>query len=535
MGIANLDLLSVGIAVASIGILGVVVFLNNTKSSTSKNFLLFSIVTICWGIVNYSSYQATTPEAALWLVRIVLFFAAWQALSLFRLFYVFPEANPKVSKLYIYVLPLLTCLAAITTLTPFTFKGVLNFAPGKVPDLSVGPGIIVFGVISIGLIIAGLVTLLKKHHKATGTLKRQLGFVLLGALAMFVLIIIFNFLMAAFLKNFRFVPLGAVFILPFVAATAYAILKHHLLGAKVIATEILVFVLTIVSFAEVIYSQNWPERLYQIGTFILVFAIGITLIKSVRREVEQREKLEILTKQLAAANERLKELDKQKDQFLSFASHDLKSPINIIKQFASLIADGTYKEPAKIKETVDKIKVTADRAVGLVDDFLDIRKIEEGKMDYNFEAKDIVSFVKGVTEDYALVAKAQKNIAVSFETKIASANVKMDTTRFRQVIQNLLSNSLKYTESGWIKVKITEEQKSILISVQDSGIGMDAPLLPVLFEQFRRDPGVAKKIQGTGLGLYISKQIVLGHGGEIWASSEGKGHGSTFFVRMKKI
>jgi signal transduction histidine kinase len=83
-------------------------------------------------------------------------------------------------------------------------------------------------------------------------------------------------------------------------------------------------------------------------------------------------------------------------------------------------------------------------------------------------------------------------------------------------------------------VNIKDEQSTALIEVKDTGIGMSAELIPTLFEQFHRAPGVAKKIQGTGLGLYISKQIVLGHGGEIWVSSEGAGKGSSFFVRIKK-
>lgn len=351
---------------------------------------------------------------------------------------------------------------------------------------------------------------------------------------MFSLIIIFNFVFPIAFDSTRFIPLSAVFTLPFIIFTTYATLKHHLLGIKVITTEVITFVLAVVSLIEVIIAEDVSVIILRSGVFFLVLSFGILLIRSVRKEVQQREELEKLTIKLEAANVQLEKLSEQKSQFLSFASHDLKSPINIIKQFASLIADGTYKEPAKIQETIVKIKRTAERATHLVDDFLDIRKIEEGHMDYTFEVRDIIPFVKGITEDYAPLAKAEKNIDISFSSQTASANVKMDTTRLRQVIQNLLSNSIKYTETGSITVTLTEEQKTILISVTDTGLGMDPALLPILFEQFRRDPKVAKKIQGTGLGLYIAKQIVRAHGGEIWADSKGKGLGSSFFVRLPK-
>ena len=320
----------------------------------------------------------------------------------------------------------------------------------------------------------------------------------------------------------------------FAAFLAYITIKYESFEPKILLIDTLVASLFVLLLSLLFVENNNYQIYANIVAFLIAIPLGYTLSKNIRHEVNTRKKIQLLADDLAAANVQLTDLNRQKSEFVSFASHDLKSPINIIKQFASLIADGTYKEPQKIQETVNKIKVNADRATALVDDFLDIRKIEEGHMDYAFEIKDIVSFVKAATEEYAPLAKAQKNIEVSFATSVAKANVKMDATRLRQVIQNLLSNSLKYSEKGFIKVTITEEQCTILITVKDTGLGMDKALLPILFEQFHRDASVAKKIQGTGLGLYISKQIVLAHGGEIWAESEGKGMGSTFTVRLPK-
>jgi signal transduction histidine kinase len=327
---------------------------------------------------------------------------------------------------------------------------------------------------------------------------------------------------------------------------AYIIVKFKTFNIKVIATEALIWALWILIGSILFVAQTPATKVVTAITEVIAVVFGFILLNSVRREVEQREKLEVLSNELKSANDRLEILDQQKTQFVSFASHDLKSPINIIKQFASLIADGTYKEPAKVAETVLKIKSTADRATQMVDDFLDIRKIEEGKMDYNFEKKDIVSFVKGICEDYAPVAKAQKNIVISFipatsKSPAGSIMINMDSTRLRQVFQNYLNNSVKYSNANnpgenksWIKVMVTEEQSTVLITIKDSGMGINPEILPTLFEQFHRDKKTVKKIQGTGLGLYISKQIVHGHGGETWAESEGVDKGSIFYVRLKK-
>jgi signal transduction histidine kinase len=534
-GFQNLDLLSVGIAIAGIGILGFIVFLSDKKSATNRTFLAFALSAILWSSFNYAYYEFSAPSLVLWLLRIHAFFAVWYTFFLFQLFYVFPKEKVEFPKLYKRMLVPVIFLSSAITLTPLVFREITAFSTdGKLLSVSNGPAIILFGATITFLLLGGLITLFIKFHGVEAVQRKQFGYVLTGALITFLLHITFNFILPAFFNNPRYIPFGAVFIFPVTAFTYYAVIRHHLLKIKVITTEVLTFVLAVTTFAEIIYADNLQLILFRIGVFVLVMSFGILLIKSVRREVEQREQLQKLTEELSIANEKLKALDVQKSQFLSFASHDLKSPINIIKQFATLIADGTYKEPQKITETIQKIKSTADRATHLVDDFLDIRKIEEGHMDYTFETKDIVPFVKGITEDYALLAKAEKNIGVTFESKISSTNVKVDTNRFRQVVQNLLSNSLKYTEAGWIKVSLIEEQKSVLITVKDSGLGMDKQLLPILFEQFRRDPSVAKKIQGTGLGLYISKQIVLAHHGEIWAESDGKGFGSTFLVRLPK-
>lgn len=267
----------------------------------------------------------------------------------------------------------------------------------------------------------------------------------------------------------------------------------------------------------------------------LVFALGLSVFFMQRKKMEQTIKERgAINEQMYGMAKQLKELNQQKSEFLSFASHDLKSPIALMKQYATLIYDGTYKEPTKVNETLLKIKTTADRAVNMVNTFLDLRKIEEGKMEYNFEKRNIVELVSGITGDFALLAKQQKNIEVSFNSSSPDIQVTLDTNTLRQVLQNFLDNSLKYTEQGWIKVEVTAEQKTVLIKISDSGLGMDKELLPVLFEQFRRDPGVAKKIQGTGLGLFISKQIVQSHHGDTWAESEGKGKGSQFYIRLPK-
>ena len=181
-----------------------------------------------------------------------------------------------------------------------------------------------------------------------------------------------------------------------------------------------------------------------------------------------------------------------------------------------------------------------------MNNLLDLRKIEEGKMEYQFGETDIVKLVSDIADDFEVIAE-QKGLKLEFQSATASLKIKADQARIREVFQNLISNAIKYTDKGYVKVSLSDEgqeihsnilqnvgMNSVVISVEDSGRGMSEELRQKIFQQFARDEQAAKEIQGVGLGLYIAKEIVTAHHGEIWAESDGEGKGSRFFVRLKK-
>jgi len=219
---------------------------------------------------------------------------------------------------------------------------------------------------------------------------------------------------------------------------------------------------------------------------------------------------------------------------LFFASHQVKTPITVVKGYASLIADGTYGPvSSKIKEVSLKIVGAADRMVSLVNNRLDLRKIEERKMEFKFSKLNLVNLVGAVLSELYTIAQA-KNLTLKANLPKEELFVQADEEKLRQVIQNLIDNAIKYTEKGWVEASVQKEKDSVVFSVSDSGMGISQELLPHLFEQWTRDSKAAKEVQGTGLGLYIAKEIVSAHGGEIWAESRGEGAGSTFYVRLTR-
>ncbi|MBI4094888.1 MAG: hypothetical protein HY435_01710 [Candidatus Liptonbacteria bacterium] len=532
--LVNLDLLSVGIAIAGVGILGFVVFFSNRRSATNKAFLAFAMVAIVWGISNYLNSRFTTPGAALWNLRLHLFISVWYAFTLFRLLLIFPNENINFFRGYRFVLIPIVILTSVVTLTPLVFSKIVRIAPvGEVSDPDRGPGMFLFALVAAYLVFGGIFVLFKKFIQAKGIEKVQFRLILIGILVTFSLLIAFNLVLPLFFHKLRFIPLGAVFTFPFVALTAYAITRYHLLNVKVIATEGIAFILAVVTLFEVLLSKSPTELVFRFGVFLLVLSFGILLIKSVLREVEQREELARLNEQLKVANVKLEDLSRAKTQLLSLASHQVKSPLAAIKGFAQILLEGIYGPISdKVRETLVKIRRSSDDLIALINTLLDMRRVEEGRMEYVFEKVKLADLVKDVVSGLEPLAN-EKKLEFTFESR-SDALVNADRQKLKQVIQNMTDNAIKYTESGYVKVFLSEKGEWLTVSVVDSGRGVSPELLTHLFEEFVRDEKVKAKILGTGLGLFIAKKIIEAHGGTIAAQSEGEGKGSRFTIKLKK-
>jgi signal transduction histidine kinase len=253
------------------------------------------------------------------------------------------------------------------------------------------------------------------------------------------------------------------------------------------------------------------------------------------REVEQREELERLNAQIEEKNKQLEELGRFKSELLSLASHQIRSPLGAMKGFLSLVIEGTYGPVGdKVKETLRKVQKSADELIGLINTLLDVRKVEEGKMEYQFEKTDLSRIVTEVVDLMRPVAEA-KHLDFALDLPSHDFFVSADAEKLKQVVQNLTDNAIKYTPTGFVHLELKDEGDTIFVHISDSGLGVPATLIPYLFEEFIRDERVKKEIRGTGLGLYIARKIIEAHGGKISADSPGEGKGSTFHISIPKL
>ena len=530
----NIDLLSVGLAVAASMILGFIVFFRDPRSITSAVFLVFVFVSSALGIVNYLSYQLTDSTVRLWLIRFVMFFSVFQSFLFFLFIIVFPKKSFIFPIQWKMPIVLVVGIVAVLTLSPYVFSGIRMGSPTGVSEPIPAPGIFVFAATTISLITAGITLLLRRMKRAQAQEKNQLRYLFAGTALMFTFLIGFNFIFPAFLGDTRFVPFNAAFTLPFIMFTFYAILKYRLLNIRVIATEILVLIIVGVTFFEIILARSIGQMLFRSFVFGLLLVFGILLIRSVRREVEQREKLEVLSLELAQANERLEELDKMKSEFISMAGHQLRAPLTVIKGYTSLIMEGTIDGASqKIKDTLGKVMFSTDQLVKLVSSLLDLSRIETGKIRYEFIEGDLAAVVEEVIDKFRPNAQ-KRGLSIVFENKAGDALNTFDRDKIREAAVNYLDNAIKYSASGTtIAVTLELRDGHIRLSIKDGGFGISQEDIPKLFGKFSR-LNEARNIDpnGIGIGLYFVKRVVEDHGGKVGVYSEGAGKGSTFWFEL---
>lgn len=248
---------------------------------------------------------------------------------------------------------------------------------------------------------------------------------------------------------------------------------------------------------------------------------------------EEKENLKRINRDLQDAKDKLEELNHFKTHLLSLTSHQVKTPLGIIRGYATLLREGFYGQVTdQQREILSKIEFATEDVLTLVDNLIDLRKVEEGRIQYQMDHCDFAQLARQAAQEMGHMAMA-KGLNLSFTGPENRVMVYGDEQKLRHVVQNLVDNAIKYTEKGSIAVKVQERGNAILLSVADSGLGIPPKVIPLLFEEFVRDERL-KKIRGSGMGLHIAKIFIEAHHGKIWAESAGEGKGSTFYVSLPK-
>lgn len=266
----------------------------------------------------------------------------------------------------------------------------------------------------------------------------------------------------------------------------------------------------ILRIAEVL-EQNGPVSPYE----ILKISKNELTLKAELQEAELRAS---------------KVMNELKSEFISMASHELKTPITILKAYGQLALSPKVKTVEQAQSIVEKMNAQCTKLSALALQLLDSAKIEIGQLEYNMAPVDFGTYLQQTIEDLKHLIPNHQLIMDCEETNI----IIIDELRLEQVLSNLLSNAAKYSAPGTkvqLRTKNDFNRKSLIFSIRDEGIGISPEGLTKIFQKFHREPEVISKHSGLGMGMYIASKIVDGHGGEIWAESTA-GEGSTFHVSL---
>lgn len=280
-------------------------------------------------------------------------------------------------------------------------------------------------------------------------------------------------------------------------------------------------------------SKNEVGRLTEIFNETAKELLDIRKKLELKIEIANKD-LETKNKELVIANEELKKLDSLKSDFISLVSHELRTPLSAIRTSSEFLESVEDVDPVVQKEMLDNIIRNVDRQTRLINDILDLTKIEAGKMEFRFEHVDLNQIVTVVIENIRPIAQKQ-NVILSQDIPDKLSLVIADKEKLIIVLNNLLSNAMKFTpEGGSILLSAKEDQNCIEVAIKDTGIGIEKAQLDKLFDKFYQvDTPSTRKIGGSGLGLSISHEIIKAHGSTIQVESE-TGHGSTFFFKLRK-
>lgn len=508
----------------------------NWRIKSNRLYFLLGCSVSFWSF-GYWQWQLTSSyDLALFWVRILsigstmipVFYFHWITIILGR------DKKEKKAILFTYLFSFVILL--------FSFSGL--FIKDVRPKMSFlfwpDPGILYhfyFAYVYCILVTYSVFLLIRDLLKSSGEKKAQIIYVLIGSVVGFGGGI-FNFFLW---YDIQILPYGNFLVALYPFFLGYALLKYHLFEVKVVTTEALTFVIWIILFLRTALSTNIQDMIINLGLLVALIFAGVFLIRSILKEVRQREQMEKMAWDIRRAyetekraKEELQRLDEAKTQFTMATQHHLRTPLTSMRGYIDLIMSGTYgKIPPKLKEPLEKFEISTKRLIKIVNEFLDISQFQLGKQVVSLKPGVKLEPIIAEIIDELKFEVDSKKLYLILEKPDSIYEIKADEEKLKVALFNLIDNAVKYTQKGGVRVTITDGDK-VEIKIKDTGIGIAKEDIDKLFGRTFERGKEAKRVftTGRGIGLYITGEIIKAHSGRIWVESAGVGMGSTFHVEL---
>ncbi len=500
---------------------GVIILSRAPKKKANIIFSLISLLVVIWSVAILGFYLLGDKffQKRVWIIATHL--SAGLISLMFFYFTLYFPFSLRISKK-------LKFLMGIVSTFVFYFVVFTKLVIGNIygESYQINSGYLFYSLFLTFCFFLGFIGLILQYRKAEKKIeKAQIKYVFFGSLFASVFAT-FTDLVLPYLSTYKYTWLGPFFTLILVFFTAIAILKHHLFDIKVVATEIFSTILISLLFVNVVTSSSRIRLFANLVVFVFSVLFSALLIRSVLIETKTREKLK-------KAYDELKKVDKAKTEFISMASHQLRTPLTSIKGYISMLLEGDYGSlKGEQKKVLKNVFFSNERLIRIVNDLLNVSRIELGRMKLQKEKIDIAETIKTCVEEMSQEAK-KKGLSLSYKLPSGKAVILADGLKIRQAIINIIDNAIHYTVKGKVEVGLKKEEKFVTVYIKDTGQGLSAEDKRKIFNEFGRGKaGLNLFVSGSGLGLYIVKKYLSLHKGKVWAESEGKGKGSTFYLKI---
>jgi len=522
------------------------VFFANRKSAVNVNMALFTGLFCFWIVIDLFSWLAVNNA------RVSLFLARISVLEIVSLFFFFNFVlyfvgkNIKKKTKIIFFIPFLPIFI-------FIFSDHNVYQVNSCENANGSLYLYVYLIAAFYSILS--ITLLIKHFLGKDTeknVKKQIKIIIFSVI--FIVLWFIGFLLVlGYLNKIEYPNVGeidqfmSIGIVVFIGMLTYAITKYQFLNIKLISAQALTYSIWVLIASQFFFIENELGIIIASVTLIFSVVFGIMLIRGIKEEIKRKEELQIMADRLAIANDELRKLDNAKTEFISIASHQLRTPLTAIKGFVSLLLEGAYGEVnPEAREAINKIHLSGERLIRLVEDLLNVSRIEAGRMIFEKKPGQLEDVVKEICEGLEMLAR-EKNLYLDWKLpKEKLPSFDFDASKMKEVVSNLVENAIKYSDKGGVTVRVERTQQTtndksqdggnqeiIRFTVSDTGIGIPADEIPNLFKKFSRGKNTKRlNATGTGLGLFVVKNIVENHGGKIWIESKGEGMGTKFVVEL---
>ena len=510
-------------------ILSFFVLKSNFKHPLNRSFSLCAFMIGLWVFLNYLFQKSNS----IFILRSIYALAPFIILSgVLWIFYLkYKKLNRNVSIINICLIIVNLFFAFLMFTSDKMISSVVNYS-----NYSTGYLFTVFTYYIVALFLGFLIYLVVEYVKSDQIFRRQLRLITIGMFFVVIVSTIVGFVLPA-IGITKYNVLDSPSSIIFVLFGAYSIMKHELLDIRSAAVEIIAYALAVLMFIVLFILDNAGFILKALLLLLILYG-SYALIKNIQKELAGRKHIEQLNRQLEKDKKDLVDLDRMKDEFLQMATHELNTPITVIKGKLDMALREDYCHLDKEqKDFFTPVLVDTERLARLSRDILNVARIDQHRLAIDRSETDLDHLIASIVDGLQIKVKEKEVKLEYIKSKKLLPKMMIDQSKIGEVITNLINNAIKFTEKGTITVETMEKDENITVSVKDTGIGIDKEDQEHLFEKFyqagRFDPDNPHEQQGSGLGLYISQNIIQLHGGKMWLES-AKGEGSTFYFSLPK-